>query len=56
MSTITEAQPVGLARLRQIDPLAVQSFAFGLITGPIVIARVLAIAIPAGLNHAQEAL
>lgn len=31
MSTITEAQPVGLARLRQIDPVAVLSFALGIV-------------------------
>lgn len=31
MSTITEAQPVGLARLRQIDPVALLSFAFGIV-------------------------
>lgn len=31
MSTITEAQPVGLARLQQIDPIAVLSFALGIV-------------------------
>jgi hypothetical protein len=31
MSTITEAQPVGLARLRQIDPYAVLSFSLGIV-------------------------
>lgn len=31
MSTITEAQPTGLARLRQIDPCAVLSFALGIV-------------------------
>ena len=31
MSAITEAQPVGLARIRQIDPVAVLSFALGIV-------------------------
>lgn len=31
MSTITEAQPTGLARLRQIDPVAVLAFALGIV-------------------------
>lgn len=31
MSAITEVQPVGLARLRQIDPVAALSFAFGIV-------------------------
>lgn len=31
MSTTTEAQPTGLARLRQIDPCAVLSFAVGIV-------------------------
>ncbi|MGO1806758.1 MAG: hypothetical protein ACTH01_04260 [Micrococcaceae bacterium] len=93
MSTITEAQPVGIARLRQIDPVAGLSFAFGivglaivavplghialhrstsrkdniartdsrlfaafgLITGYLVLAVVLALAIAAGINYIKEA-
>lgn len=43
MSTITEAQPVGLARLRQIDPVALLSFAFGIVG--VAIAAVPALAI-----------
>lgn len=31
MPTITEDQPIGLARLRQIDPIAVLSFALGIV-------------------------
>ncbi len=31
MSTIPSAQPTGLARLRQIDPCAVLSFALGIV-------------------------
>lgn len=31
MSTITEAQPIGVARLRQIDPYALLSFALGIV-------------------------
>lgn len=31
MSAITEAQPTGLARLKQIDPYAMLSFALGIV-------------------------
>lgn len=93
MSTTTEAQPTGLARLRQIDPYAVLSFAlgivgvaiaavplghvalhrsnaredniartdsrlfaaFGLSTGYLVVAVVIALAIAAGITYIQNA-